>query len=268
MSPVAAVSDADRAAFERDGFYRIDAFVEPHVGRAMLDDVVGITRSTPEGSSAPLVLPEANLSGRSGRPEETTSKVFKLHRRPEFAAFLSRPAVVDVVTDRLGPDVDCFLSQFIFKNPGAWGQPWHQDSFYFPFRPARPIVGLWLAISEATRDNGCLHVLPGSHHEPVHDHVDDRRPGANLGYVEIVDHDMDAAVPVLMDPGDLLVFDSHLMHRSTDNVSDGIRAAMVFHLARAGTEDRTEEAHGWVSPVNDWVPVVRSGRAIAGGPAA
>ena len=41
-----------------------------------------------------------------------------------------------------------------------------------------------------------------------------------------------------MDPGDLLVFDSHLMHRSTDNESAGIRAAMVFHYAATGTVDR------------------------------
>jgi phytanoyl-CoA hydroxylase len=90
-------------------------------------------------------------------------------------------------------------------------------------------------------------VLPGSHREPVHEHVPDRRPGANYGYVEIVDHDMAAAEPVLMDPGDLLLFDSHLMHRSTDNRSDGIRAAMVFHYAATGTVG--------AGPVNDFVTV-------------
>lgn len=265
------VTDLERRRFERDGFYRLDGFAPAEVGQAMLDDVVALTRAPSYGAGEPLVFPEANLADRARgstdlpdlRPEETTSKVFKLHRRPAFASFLARPEVIEVAVDRLGPDLDCFLSQFIFKNPGAWGQPWHQDSFYFPFEPARPIVGLWLAVSAATLDNGCLHVLSGSHHEPVHEHVPDRRPGANIGYVEIVDHDMDGAVPVLMEPGDLLVFDSHLMHRSTDNVSDGFRAAMVFHLAPAGTVDRTEEVQGYPSPVNDWVPVIRSGRAVA-----
>jgi ectoine hydroxylase-related dioxygenase (phytanoyl-CoA dioxygenase family) len=42
-----------------------------------------------------------------------------------------------------------------------------------------------------------------------------------------------------MDAGDLLVFDSHLMHCSTDNVSTGVRAAMVYHFAAAGTVDQT-----------------------------
>ena len=95
-------------------------------------------------------------------------------------------------------------------------------------------------------------MLAGSQVEPVHEHIPDRRPGANYGYVEIVDHDMAAAQPVLMQPGDLLVFDSHLMHRSTDNVSDGIRAAMVYHYAIAGTVDRTLERQDYT--INDWMP--------------
>ena len=162
----------------------------------------------------------------------------RLARDPVFRAFATRPDVVALVSEILETHAPaCFLSQFIFKNPGAWGQPWHQDSYYFPFVPARPIVGLWLAVTEATLANGCLHVLPGSSAEPVHEHIPDRRPGANYGYTEIVDHDMSAATPVLMQPGDLLVFDSHLMHRSTDNVSDGIRAAMVYHYAVTGTAE-------------------------------
>ena len=261
----AVVTDAHRAAYDTDGFFRLGAFADRSVGDAMLADAVGLVRAS-EGSmlaEGALILPEANLSDRAGAPEELTSKVFRLHRRPAFASFLARSEVVGVLVDRLGPDVDCFLSQLIFKNPGAWGQPWHQDSYYFPFDPPRPVVGLWLAITEATLANGCLHVLPGSHVEPVHDHVPDRRPGANYGYVEIVDHDMTAAIPVVMAPGDLLVFDSHLMHRSTDNETEGIRAAMVFHFAPAGTEDRTEQEKGAPSPVNDWVPVVRGGRSVA-----
>jgi ectoine hydroxylase-related dioxygenase (phytanoyl-CoA dioxygenase family) len=80
--------------------------------------------------------------------------------------------------------------------------------------------------------------------------------------MEIVDHDMTGQLPSLMDAGDLLVFDSHLMHRSTDNVSDGIRAAMVFHVAAAETVDRTKELRGYESPVNDWVPLVRDGAFV------
>lgn len=260
----AASATANRWSYADHGFDRLDSFASPDVGERMLEDVVTLVRDA-DGSpvaEGALVLPEANLASQPGDSEQPTSKVFRLHRRPAFATFLARPDVVTILVDRLGPDVDCFLSQFIFKNPGAWGQPWHQDSYYFPFRPARPVVGLWLAVTEATLANGCLHVLPGSQAEPVHKHIPDRRPGANYGYVEIVDHDMSGAEPVLMSPGDLLVFDSHLMHRSTDNESEGIRAAMVFHFAPAGTEDLSEEVRGKPSAVHDWVPVVREGAGV------
>jgi ectoine hydroxylase-related dioxygenase (phytanoyl-CoA dioxygenase family) len=240
-----------RAQYDEQGFVRLRGFIGPEVCERMLERVVALARAHAGGDrDAPgLVLPEANLAGSGGNLEDLVSKIFRLHRDGVFAAFAADPRVTESLVDLIGPRLDCFLSQFIFKNPGAWGQPWHQDSFYFAFEPARPIIGAWLAVTEATLENGCLHVLPGSHREPVHEHVPDRRPNANLGYVEIVDHDMAAAEPVLMDPGDLLLFDSHLMHRSTDNESAGIRAAMVFHYAATGTVDSGPRL------VNDFVTV-------------
>lgn len=239
------------AEYEQQGFVRLASFADQSICDEMLAHVVDIVRRHAAGEMVgdALVLPEANLAGTGGLPEGLVSKVFRLHRDEVFGPFASSPAVTDMVAPLIAPTLDCFLSQFIFKNPGAWGQPWHQDSFYFHFQPARPIVGVWLAVTEATLENGCLHVLPGSHKERVHEHVPDRRPNANYGYVEIVDHDMSGAVPVLMDPGDLLVFDSHLMHRSTDNCSTGIRSAMVYHYAATGTVD-----HG-PSLVNDFLTV-------------
>jgi phytanoyl-CoA hydroxylase len=239
-----------RADYDEVGYVRIPGFSAAASCTAMLDRVVEISRQQAAGDrSTGWVLPEANLAGSEGKPEELVSKIFRLHRDPVFNDWITSEPVTSIAAGIVGPEVDCFLSQFIFKNPGAWGQPWHQDSHYFAFEPARPIVGLWLAVTEATLENGCLYVVPGSHREPVHEHVGDRRPGANYGYREIVDHDTSGAVPVLMEPGDLLVFDSHLMHRSTDNESEGIRAAMVFHCAATGTRDLAEH------PVNDFLTV-------------
>ncbi len=60
-------------------------------------------------------------------------------------------------------DIDVFLSQVVWKVPGAMGQPWHQDSSIFPFEPSRPVVAAWMALTEATEENGCLRIVPGSH---------------------------------------------------------------------------------------------------------
>jgi ectoine hydroxylase-related dioxygenase (phytanoyl-CoA dioxygenase family) len=245
-----------RAAFAELGFVRIDGFADAQTCGAMLDRVVELVQKFDRGGdiSPAIVFMETQADFGDRSIEDRISKVFRLARDSVFHEFATRPEVLALVQSVLEVDrISSFLSQFIFKNAGAWGQPWHQDSFYFPFEPARPVVGVWLAVSEATLDNGCLHVLPGSHHEPVHEHVDDARPGAQFGYVEIVDHDMTASTPVLMQAGDLLLFDSHLMHRSTDNTSNALRAAMVYHYATTGTVDRTEELRGY-SP-NDWFEV-------------
>jgi ectoine hydroxylase-related dioxygenase (phytanoyl-CoA dioxygenase family) len=60
-----------------------------------------------------------------------------------------------------------------------------------------------------------------------------------------------------MAPGDLVIFDSHLVHASGDNVSNQSRIALCFHFAAAGTVDLTAEVFGQ-SPYNDWMPVARA----------
>jgi phytanoyl-CoA hydroxylase len=250
----------DIDAYERDGFVVLRAFATRAGAEQLLAAAVDLTRRQARGELEPptFVTPEQNLAHvDAARPEDAASKVFRVHHLPVFRDFAKRADLLDAVAALLdATEIDCFLSQFIFKSPGAWGQPCHQDSFYFPFTPARPVVGVWLAATDAALDNGPLYVVPGSHREPVHAHVVDRRPDANLGYYEIVDFDLSPAVAVEMDPGDVLLFDSHLMHFSTDNRSERWRAAMVYHYARAGTIDHTVEQRGY--SINDWMPVRRS----------
>lgn len=259
-----------RTEWENNGYILVPEAIDPVVCRGMLDHIIDFVRDhSPESpdvkvakmpddstvfvADGSIVIPESKPNPAAVHPEDHISKVFNLHRREPFRSFVQCPEVVSVLKQLMGPDIDCFQSQFIFKNAGAWGQPWHQDSYYMPL-DHQPQVGVWLAVSEATLDNGCLLVLPGSHREPIHDHVPDRRPLANYGYVEIVDQDFSAAVPVLMQPGDLLIFNSFLMHRSVDNLSGKRRAAAMFHYAEAGTR-KTQDIPIYTF---DFMPVARS----------
>jgi ectoine hydroxylase-related dioxygenase (phytanoyl-CoA dioxygenase family) len=250
---------AQREAWERDGFFVVPGFADPGVCKAMLERVSVLCERAERGEAVARAfrMPEPALADAPGSAAERTSKLFRIHRaEPVFRAFAKDPRLLALLSGLLGPDLDCFLSQFIFKNPGALGQPWHQDAYYFPFDRG-PQVGVWLAVTEATLDNGPLWVLPGSQREPVHAVEPDRRPHAQFGYVEITDHDMSGAVPVLLQAGDLLIFHGHLMHKSTDNRSRGMRAAMVYHYGEAGTVDRTSDEKGYT--INDWLPALRGG---------
>jgi len=256
---VAMLDDTQRGAWNQDGFFVLPRFAAPDVCKNMLERVSELCANAETGGrvAAELRMSEPALGDAPGTAAERTSKLFRVHRHePVFRSFAREPRLLAVVAELLGPDLDCFLSQFIFKNPGALGQPWHQDAYYFPFDRS-PQVGVWLAVTEATLENGPLWVLPGSHVEPVHAVEPDRRPHALYGYVEITDHDTSGETPVLLQPGDLLVFHGNLMHKSTDNRSRGMRAAMVYHYGEAGTLDRTLAQKGYT--INDWLPVLRGG---------
>ena len=260
------LSERHKAAWERDGFFILERLVEPAAGDAMLAETIELVRKVIPVERPPtefhnvdgaMIHLEKKLNPEARVPEDHVSKVFSLHRRPRFAAFARMPALLEALVTIMGEsDLDCFQSQMIFKNPGAMGQPYHQDSFYFQFD--HPQVGVWLAISEATLENGCLVVLPGSHREPIHSHVVPERKGSNYGYLEIVDQDFAGEVPVLMNPGDVLVFNANLMHRSYDNRARSRRAALVYHYTASSTK-----ILGQRYPVFDFTPACRDGHPLA-----
>jgi len=262
--------DAYKAAWREQGFFVMRGMVPPDQVAACEEEVIARIRADPPERhpgeitymSGPnyLIYPETEPSPGATNPEDSISKVFNCHAEGVARAIAERPAIVDVVEDLLGPDLDCFQSQFIFKNPGVIGQPWHQDSYYFKF-DRQPQIGVWVALSRATLENGCLWVLPGSHQGPVLDHIPDQRPAANRGYLEIVSQDTSPKIPSLMSPGDVLFFHSYLMHMSTDNVADERRSAMVYHYGRAGTQAETPETAMVLSRVNRWIPVRRRATA-------
>lgn len=259
---------AQLKAFARDGFIVLKNFVAPADGWRMAEETIaGICADPPSAHPGEpayvtreglLIQPECKIPDRAVEPEDFVAKVFNTHLAGAAHDFAVSASASEVVAALLGPDIDVFQSMFILKNPGAWGQPWHQDSYYFNF-DQQPQIGLWLAISEATLENGCLSVLPGSHRRPIETHHPDQRPGANQGYLEVHGLDDAEAVPVLMEPGDLLVFHSYLLHRSVDNLGGSRRAAMVYHYGRAGSKNLAPpEIQALQNRVTRWISVRRS----------
>ncbi|MDG2304518.1 MAG: phytanoyl-CoA dioxygenase family protein [Candidatus Binatia bacterium] len=259
------LTEAQRTNWDEKGYFIERGWSERSVLDAMMQRIVDLARAIGSGETRDdlLVSPETLLAD-APTPEGRVSKIFRVMRTEDvFYEWATEPRLLALLADLIGPDVDCFLSQFIFKHPTAIGQPWHQDNFYFRMKP-RPQVGVWLACSDATPENGPLWVVPGSHLEEVHDKVvADPREGANLGYVEIQDADTSAEKQVLMSAGDLLIFDSHLRHRSTDNVSDGMRAAMVYHYANALSDGNISFNHDWVEVLRHGEPVGASNEPIS-----
>ena len=145
------------------------------------------------------------------------------------------PAVLDVLVEVIGPNVKMMQSMLFIKSEGKPGQAWHQDEAHIPTRD-RSLTAVWIALDDATVENGCVWVIPGSHRSgvlhPVREQNDARfdctQEAYDFGYRE------DDAVPVELLAGAALVFDGYLLHRSLPNTgSHGMRRALVNHYMSA-----------------------------------
>jgi ectoine hydroxylase-related dioxygenase (phytanoyl-CoA dioxygenase family) len=254
-------------AWKDDGFFFLRGLYTPAEVAAIEAEIIGRLRADPPAAHPHersyragehyLIQPETEPSPTARNAEDFVAKVFNCHAEGRCLDLARGERAASVVAELIGEDIDCFQSQFIFKNPGVIGQPWHQDSYYFKF-DRQPQVGVWVALSRATLENGCLWVVPGSHAGPIHPHEPDSRPGANGGYREVMGVAEDRAVPALMEPGDVLVFHSYLLHKSTDNVADYRRSALVLHYGVAGTRAVDPAVDAALAHVNRWVPVRRA----------
>jgi len=162
------------------------------------------------------------------------------------------PAVVDVLRDVIGPNVKMMQSMLFIKSEGKPGQAWHQDEAHIPTRD-RSLTAAWIALDDATVENGCLWVIPGSHRPgilyPVQEQNDPRfdctLEAYGFGYSE------QDAVPVELPAGAALIFDGYLLHRSLPNTGrHGMRRALVNHYMSA------ESLLPWFppAPTTRWEP--------------
>ena len=150
-------------------------------------------------------------------------------------AALALPAIVDVLTSVIGPNVKAMQSMLFIKASGKPGQAWHQDEFYIPTRD-RSLTGAWIAMDDATVENGCLWVLPGSHRRGVLYPArvqEDPRFDCTTEAFDFPYRNEDA-VPVEIPAGTALIFNGYLLHRSLENSGKhGYRRAIANHYMSA-----------------------------------
>ena len=131
--------------------------------------------------------------------------------------------------------VKCMQSMLFLKPPDLQGQAWHQDERFIPTRD-RSLVGAWIALDDATVENGCLWVMRGSHRPGViHPTRQHGRPDEFDPSDEAFGFDDAAAVPVEVSTGDVVFFNGYLLHRSMRNRSNGTRRALVNHYMSAAS---------------------------------
>ncbi|MFE0254084.1 phytanoyl-CoA dioxygenase family protein [Streptomyces sp. NPDC059010] len=171
-----------------------------------------------------------------GDPLRAYPRVMQPHEIDALSLrMLLDPRLRGVLEVLLGEEVLAAQSMFYFKPPGARGQALHQDNFYLRVEPGT-CVAAWIACDVIDRDNGGLEVVPGTHAmdlfcpESADAEVSFAReyvpPPAGL-----------AAVPVDMEPGDVLFFNGSVVHGSQPNrTTDRFRRSFIGHYVGRSAE--------------------------------
>jgi phytanoyl-CoA hydroxylase len=139
-----------------------------------------------------------------------------------FRALATHPRLLEPLTEILGPDIKLFRDALMMKPPQhGSAKPYHQDSAYWSIDPP-DLCSAWIALDDATLENGCMRVIPGSHRHGVveHRHLEDFQVDE-----ETLDRSGEVSVP--LEAGGVLLFHSLLLHATSPNRSHRARRAMI-----------------------------------------
>lgn len=167
--------------------------------------------------------------------------IMHLRGKASFA-FLRNDNLLDMVETLVGPEITCSPIQHIRpKLPGGLAPrgsdphvvPWHQDAgVTWEEADDTFILTVWLPLTAATPENGCLQIIPRTHGGGLRQHV--TRSGQGT---VIADEAMPEgkALTLPMDPGDVLLLHKEIPHRSTSNRTDTVRWSMDLRYQQTGT---------------------------------
>ena len=151
--------------------------------------------------------------------------------------------ILDAVEDLIGPDLLCWNTLFWIKEPGSTSfVSWHQDLRYWGL-DTHDLVSVWLALSPATLESGCMRVLPGSHKKELLPHKD-RYAEDNLltrGQEIAVSVDEEQTVAMPLKPGEVSLHNVRLAHASGPNQSDDRRIGISLHYMPTRTKQTVSE---------------------------
>jgi ectoine hydroxylase-related dioxygenase (phytanoyl-CoA dioxygenase family) len=194
---------------------------------------VATVRAEVDGFEAELDELLRSVDGGRVSIAEAGAITFTTHlvaRSPLLADLAAHPRLAGLCADLVGPDVRLYWDQAVYKKPEKPRRfPWHQDNGYTFVEPQQYLT-CWLALTDATVENGCPWVVPGLHRGGTlrHTFVEP------LGYECLDDHPDKCAAEV--PAGGVVVFSSLTPHLTGPNTTAEVRKAYILQYAPDGAE--------------------------------
>jgi phytanoyl-CoA hydroxylase len=242
-APCAALEQREtlEMCFLAQGFGVVNNLLEPseiraakrEIGNIIVRARTSVTPATPDDVEVQYE-PGFTPSPMPSDPEFAVRKLMHLARSAHFHELAHDSRILGLAERLIGPEPVLLQSMALLKPAGVGSvKDWHQDAPYFDVEPGSKIGGIWIALDHADEENGCMQVLPKSHHDGVIQHETGPTgwrlpPGISERFAR-------EAMPVPLVPGSALFFHSALFHFTAPNTSLRKRRAVQFHYLTKAT---------------------------------
>ena len=182
-------------------------------------------------------------TGSDNDPLKRYPRLIHMHRWDQISLdWMLDQRLAAVFRALLGKEPLAVQTMMYFKPAGARGQALHQDQFYLRVQPGTCIAA-WMALDDCDEENGCLQVVPGSHTLPVLCPIDADTTQSFTDITVPLPSEMQPR-PVIMQAGDVLVFNGQLIHGSFPNRSASrFRRALIGHYIDADAQQIAKYYH-------------------------
>ncbi len=201
-----------------------------------------------------------HLGGKAfiARAGEITFTNHLAAKSPKIRELLLNETIVNLCRDLVGPDCRMYWDMSVYKKPGTVKPfPWHQDNGYTFVEPQQ-YVTFWIALTDATKANGCPWVLPRWHRQGTLAHR-----LTPLGFT-CFEEEPEFAIAVEAPAGSIVVLSSLAPHATGSNLSSETRKAYILEVAPEGAETIRREKDGSLhrTPCSNprQIPILSGGR--------
>jgi len=245
--PNTRLTEAEVAFYRENGYvipadYRLPDDMLARM-RAAYDRLVEINKDVPGFDPDFVIGPHWSAPGSQG-----------VQGDPEWLEFALFGEITELLAQVVGPDL-ILWGATLFGKPARVGKetPMHQDGDYYPIEPLET-VSVWIAIDDATPENGCMRYIPGSHKERrIFPHHWDENPDLTL--TQVIDEAYapeEKAVDVVLEAGQVAIHDVYMVHGSNANRSENRRAGFVLRVMPATSHYNHAKGSESDNPTHDY----------------
>lgn len=225
--------------YKQQGYLIVENFLTEKEIQDGLDGIMDIIYKKIKGPQIQYYIPENQICNEEN-PEFAVRKLSRFIDYCEPLRKIAESKKLRGVVELLLGEEALLTDPIALLKPPKYGleKPWHQDMAYGVTAFNKPLLGAWIALDEAGLDNGCMHIIPGSH-------MDGGVPHYTIRDWQVCDDNVqvEKSIAVPLKPGSIILFHGLLLHATPPNISNKRRRSMQLHFVSKSAAKLSREEY-------------------------